>query len=81
MKTTVHMFAAAREMVGAGEVVLETPPGASVGDLRVALGEAHPNVVRLVQHALFAVDGQYVDDQAPLIEGSEVACIPPVSGG
>lgn len=81
MKITVQMFAAAREIVGSGEVVLETPREATVGDLRANLCQAHPDVAALVNHALFAVDGQYVEDQTPLPEGAEVACIPPVSGG
>jgi molybdopterin converting factor small subunit len=32
-------------------------------------------------HVLFAVGSEYAGDERPIREGSQIACIPPVSGG
>jgi molybdopterin converting factor subunit 1 len=77
----VRLFAAAREAAGAGAVELELPAGATVGQLRVALGDRFPDLQPLLGQCRFAVDAAYVDDQAVIPAGADLACIPPVSGG
>ncbi len=79
MKVKVLLFAAPRELVGQGELVLELPERATVQTLREAIERAHP---ALRSHYLrFAVNQQYADPDTPLRNGDEVACIPPVGGG
>ena len=81
MRLTVKMFAAARDAVGASEVAIDVPDGATVAELRATLCELFPQVKPLVERAMFAVDARYAQDGDAVPAGAEVACIPPVSGG
>jgi len=49
--------------------------------VRRAVEAAVPALSRLLPHAQWAVDAEYADDNVPVHERSEVAIIPPVSGG
>ncbi len=81
MKVTVKLFAAARDLAGQEEVAVKLPVGATIGELRRRLSEDCPPLGPLLPHAMFAVDAEYVPDDAPVPENAEIACIPPVSGG
>jgi molybdopterin synthase catalytic subunit len=76
VEVRVRLFAALRERVGAGELVLELPDGAVVGDALDRLAGVTDGVP-----AVLAVNREYADPAAALHEGDEVALIPPVSGG
>ncbi len=76
MHVAVRLFAAVRERAGTGSLELDLPAGAIVDDVWGALGLGdRPDGLR------FAVNRAFVDDGARLVEGDEVAIIPPVSGG
>lgn len=81
MKLSVKLFAAARELAGAGEIVVELPAAADVAALRGALSEASPALASLAARSLVAVNEEYAQDETPLVAGDQVALIPPVSGG
>jgi molybdopterin converting factor subunit 1 len=81
MKVRVKLFAVAKELAGRDELAIDLPPGATVGDLRDAVVAASPALARIVPHALWAVGAAYASDNTPLNEQSEIALIPPVSGG
>ncbi len=81
MKVCVKLFAVARELSGREQLVVDLPPGATVADLREAIVTASPALAKIVPHALWAVDAEYARASTPLNEQSEVALIPPVSGG
>lgn len=81
MNVTVMMFAAARDAVGAPEVVVELPELAKVSDLRIALAAEYPQLAPLLSQALFAINAQFAEDASPIPSTGEIACIPPVSGG
>ena len=81
MKLRVKLFAVAKELAGHDEVEVELPDGATVADVRHAIERSHPVLGRILPHALWAVDAAYATDATPLSETSEVALIPPVSGG
>jgi molybdopterin converting factor subunit 1 len=81
VKVQVKLFAAARQFAGAETVQLELPEGAAVADLRGALVERFPEARAVLQHAMFAMDMEFVSDQDQLKPEAEFACIPPVSGG
>ncbi len=81
MKTTVKLFAGARELAGQGQIELELPPAATVAQLRAALLADCPALASLLPHTLFAINTNYATDDTPVPEGAEIACIPPVSGG
>lgn len=81
MRVTVKMFAAAREAVGASEVAVDVAEGATVADLRSALIAEYSQLAPLAEHAMFAVNAHYANEADILPSNSEIACIPPVSGG
>jgi sulfur-carrier protein len=81
MRVTVKMFAAAREAVGASEITIEVADGATVTDLRRAMKADYPQLSALVDRAMFAINAIYANNEVLLSTGSEIACIPPVSGG
>jgi molybdopterin synthase catalytic subunit/molybdopterin converting factor small subunit len=72
----VKLFAALREQAGARERELELADGARVGDVWPALGLGDEPT-----GLVYAVNRAYVEREAVLAEGDEVAVIPPVSGG
>lgn len=81
MRIAVKLFAAARELAGGGEIVVDVPPGADVGELRAALAEQAPGLAPLAARSLVAVNAEYAGDGTLVSEGDELALIPPVSGG
>jgi molybdopterin converting factor subunit 1 len=81
MTIAVKLFAAARELAGAGEIELALGPAPTVADARRALVEQCPKLGPLAERSLLAVNADYADDDRTLAAGDEVALIPPVSGG
>ena len=81
MIVRVKLFAAARSLLGADEVEVETSAGATAADLKQALAAAAPEFAQLASVSRIAVNARYVADDEAIDAGGEVACIPPVSGG
>jgi MoaE-MoaD fusion protein len=81
MKIRLLAFASAGDALGATETELELPEGSTVADLRAALDRDHPAMAPLWPRLAVAVDGRVVRADEPLSDGSEVALLPPVSGG
>lgn len=81
MKVTVKLFAVARQLAGRDVVEVELPAGATVGALRAELVRACPPLAPWLAKMRVAVNAEYAKDDTPVTEGSDVACIPPVSGG
>jgi molybdopterin converting factor subunit 1 len=81
MKIKVKLFAAARELAGGDTVEIEIPEHTTVADLGLALAKNFPALEKLLPHALWAVDAEYAGDSTIINDHSEVALIPPVSGG
>ena len=81
IRVRVRLFARQREIVGARSVDFELPAGSTAADAWAAISGAHPGLAASRPYVRFAVDGAYADASTPLSDGSEVACIPPVSGG
>lgn len=81
MRVAVKLFAAARDLSGSGEVFVELPPGADVGELRQALAAQVPQLAPLASRSLVAVNAEYAQDTTLVVDGDELALIPPVSGG
>jgi molybdopterin converting factor subunit 1 len=80
-RVRVRLFALARERAGRAELDIDLPDRATVGDLRRALTEHHPSLSSLLPSAMVAVDAEYASDDRELSSASDVAIIPPVSGG
>jgi molybdopterin converting factor subunit 1 len=81
MRVPVVLFARYREATGRDRLEVEIPDGSTVEAVWAALTVAHPVLVRYRPHTLFAVGTEYVTGDRPLLEGEELACFPPVSGG
>lgn len=81
MKLTIKLFAAARQMAGADQLTIEVAEGARLGELIDAVVAQHPGLAAVIRHAAWAVDLKYAGRNTPLSATSEVALIPPVSGG
>lgn len=80
MRLTVLCFALLRDELGES-LILDLPDGATVADLRRALGGVSPVVAALGQRALIAINEAYAFDGDVLHEADTVAVLPPVSGG
>ena len=81
MKLAVKLFARAKDLAGAGQVLLELEEPATVACVRQALMTAYPALAPLASSLLIAVGTDYAGDQQALTADSDVACFPPVSGG
>jgi molybdopterin converting factor small subunit len=75
------LFALARQLAGADFLDIELSEQPTIGELRRRLAEQCVPLAALAGYMLFAIDAEYAADAAPIPAGSEVACIPPVSGG
>jgi len=80
MQVKITAFGITRDIVGASSLELELPNGASVSDLRQALGTKYPKLANLTSLAI-AVNQEYAQNDIQLTENDEVVLIPPVSGG
>jgi molybdopterin converting factor subunit 1 len=81
MQVSIQLFAAARDRVGRSSIEVELPERATVGELRRGLATGFPVLADIVPRAMLAVDTEYARDDVTLRPSSEIALIPPVSGG
>lgn len=81
MTITLKLFAAYREALGSGELLLEVAPGTTVAQVLTRLVQDHPELGRWQTVTRFGVNQAFVSAETPLQQGDEVVFIPPVSGG
>ena len=81
MRIRLLAFATAREALGAAEFALEVPEGSTVADLPGLLQREHPDLIEIWPRLAIAVDGDLAKSDTQLEDNSEVAILPPVSGG
>jgi molybdopterin converting factor subunit 1 len=81
MIVRVRLFAVAKERAGTETLEIELPDNATIVDLRQRISEDYPGLRGILAHAMWAVDTVYADEKTILNAKSEVAMIPPVSGG
>ncbi len=79
MRLKVRFFALAREIVGASQLEVDFPDGATVQTVNDDLFRTHPRLATLALR--FAVNAKYAEVNTALHTGDEVAYIPPVGGG
>jgi molybdopterin converting factor subunit 1 len=77
----VRLFAVARQIAGRDSVELDLPDGATVAALREQLAAQVPQISATLSRMLIAINAQYAAEKALVPPNSDVACIPPVSGG
>lgn len=75
----VRLFAAVRELAGTSELDAQAPDVAGLMDVLSA--RMGPDFDRLMSAGTVVVDGEPAGRETPLSEASEVALLPPVSGG
>ena len=77
----VRLFAMQRELAGTRGVELELAEPATIEDAWAAVVERFPALASGRPAVRFARNGDYAPPAEPLVDGDEVAFIPPVSGG
>ena len=81
MRVQVRLFARARDLAGADVLSVEVPEGANAGELRRALAARYPALAGLLERSALAVNEEFATETTPVRADSEVAVLPPVSGG
>jgi molybdopterin converting factor subunit 1 len=83
MVLQVRLFAVLRERAGRNSLEIEVAAGATVADVLQALAAQSEPLGEALEAmpVVMAVNRTYVDEEAELSPGDELALIPPVSGG
>ena len=82
MSTRILFFSLLRDVVGSEEIEWEIPEeGITVADLLEQLGARWPDLNGWGAKILVAVDLDYVNREAVVKPGQEIAIMPPVQGG
>jgi molybdopterin converting factor small subunit len=81
LRVGVRLGGALIRFVSSPKLAFELPDGATLDDLYVVLGDAHPDLVAAMRSALPVLNGTHIDNQHVLAHGDEVALLPPAAGG
>jgi molybdopterin synthase catalytic subunit len=81
VRVRVLFFAQLREAVGASELALELPAGATVESLKARLAAERPALAAPLERLPVVVNGRVVRGPRALADGDEVVWLPPVAGG
>ena len=81
MIVTVLFFAHQRDLFGVPEKRIEVPEGSKVKDLADALARLDSRFEGLLLYTRVAVNGDWAAADTDLADGTEVAFVPPMSGG
>ncbi len=79
----MRLFAALRELAGAGELQVSGRSAGEIADAAVAAvpAEHADRFAQIVAVSSFVVNGERAARETAVAEGDEVAILPPVSGG
>lgn len=77
----VQLFAGARQLARADELLVDAEAPLTVARLRRLLEQASPPLGPLLAASRLAVNARYADESDLVAADDEVALIPPVSGG
>ncbi|MBI2766468.1 MAG: MoaD/ThiS family protein [Chloroflexi bacterium] len=81
MQVKVLLFASVAEKAGVRKIQLDLERGDRVCDVRDRLLRAYPQLSPHVPTLMYALDEEYVREDALVPDGATLALIPPVSGG
>ncbi|MEM9087471.1 MAG: MoaD/ThiS family protein [Cyanobacteria bacterium P01_F01_bin.53] len=81
IKITLKLFAIYQETLGEAEQMMTLPVGATAGDVRDRLIQAHPSLAKWKDLTRFGINLQFAEENTSLSDGDELVLIPPVSGG
>ena len=77
----VRFFASYAELAGCETTAVELPLPATVGDVVRRMRVQLPGTRTLPERPLAAVNLRHVKLDAPVVDGDEVALLPPLAGG
>ena len=81
MNIKVLFFASCRDLIGTGEREMTLPDGTTITALISKLASEQVRFTDMAPSLMVSVNQAYVERDAELQDGDEVAFIPPVSGG
>jgi len=81
MALRVLAFARLRELLGFGERTLDVGASATLEDVWTSLTASSPEAARMRASTRFARNGVVVDGSTKVLDGDEIALLPPVGGG
>jgi molybdopterin converting factor subunit 1 len=81
VRLTVRLFARLREIVGAGELVLDVAAPATIRAVWAELASHHPGLTPHAASVSAARNLEYARMDTAVADGDEIAFLPPVSGG
>ena len=81
MRVTVRLFARLRDITGTPELSRDLNAGATIGDLWRQLASEFPELTAYERSISSAVNADYARMDQVVVDGDEVAFLPPVSGG
>jgi len=81
MQVRLLFFATLKDIVGARQMQLDIPVGATIADVLTQLESSFPRIKDYRPVVLTAINEEYVDQSTRVEDGDEVAIFPPVSGG
>lgn len=81
MRVRALMFASLRDIAGARSLEIELAEASTVDDLSRLLAERHPGLGERLGRVRVAVNEAFAEPSRTLVDGDEVAYLPPVSGG
>ena len=81
MKVDVLLFASLRDLAKSDRISVDVAENATVGDLLVSISSQYPELKDRVAISRVAVDDRFSCSEDQIPAGSELALIPPVSGG
>ena len=80
-KVKVFLFATLRDYVGSKSVEIEIPHGSTVSGLTELLIVTYPQLKKVKDSMMTAINREYAADDQIIPENAEIAYFPPVSGG
>jgi len=81
MTAKVLFFGQLREIVGHSEELYDLTDGAPIGGIFAYYAERCPRLAEFRRSVVPSRNREFVDWEAPVHSGDEVAFLPPVSGG
>jgi molybdopterin converting factor subunit 1 len=81
MNVKVLFFATMRERTGIRDIILDIPEGTAVADFKKLLVQRYPGLAAAMSSVLVAVNKEFAFDEQIILDKSEIAVFPPVSGG
>ena len=78
MSVSLRLYAGVKERAGKSELTVE---GDTIAAVREAVAAACPTIAEQLEFCRFAVNDEFVGEEAPVSDLAVIDIIPPVSGG